>query len=371
MGCGFFVPRWCRGTMNELLAKSLKEGQQPKTLLQHSVDVMNVAEWLFGTSETPTRLGQQWLRFFNVPADAFAVFHINLLASAAFHDWGKANDGFQKAVRNQGEQVIRHEHLSALLLGLDPVTQWLKTRNDIDADIVLSAVLTHHLKAAADLAKRHAFAAPLGSLTQLQVYNDHPDFQQLLREVAQRLGLSEELPVFPRPSFWAFKDDHGVLPPFCTAVEVRRDNIKDQRLRRLEVALRKDTDEARLRKRLLWAVRVGLIVADAVGSGLPRVGKDMRPWIAAVFNDSLLCTEEFVKREIITRRVADLDRKLNPHGKSFKWDEFQLNCDKLSARALLLAPCGSGKTLAAWRWIAAQLKERPMARVLFLYPTRA
>ena len=42
-----------------------------------------------------------------------------------------------------------------------------------------------------------------------------------------------------------------------------------------------------------------------------------------------------------------------------------------SGNALLLAPCGSGKTLAAWRWIAAQLDKRRAAHVLFLYPTRA
>ena len=34
-------------------------------------------------------------------------------------------------------------------------------------------------------------------------------------------------------------------------------------------------------------------------------------------------------------------------------------------------PAGSGKTLAAWNWIQAQLAVRPLARVLFLYPTRA
>ena len=37
----------------------------------------------------------------------------------------------------------------------------------------------------------------------------------------------------------------------------------------------------------------------------------------------------------------------------------------------MLAPCGSGKTLAAWHWIASRLEKRPAARVLFLYPTRA
>ena len=44
-------------------------------------------------------------------------------------------------------------------------------------------------------------------------------------------------------------------------------------------------------------------------------------------------------------------------------------------RVLLTAACGSGKTLAAWNWITAQLDarppDRPLSRVLFLYPTRA
>ena len=42
----------------------------------------------------------------------------------------------------------------------------------------------------------------------------------------------------------------------------------------------------------------------------------------------------------------------------------------MPARALLIAPCGSGKTLAAWRWVAARGRERPIGRAIFLYPTR-
>ena len=40
----------------------------------------------------------------------------HLRVSAAAHDWGKANNGFQDAVTKQGDQVVRHEHLSGLLL---------------------------------------------------------------------------------------------------------------------------------------------------------------------------------------------------------------------------------------------------------------
>ena len=57
-------------------------------------------------------------------------------------------------------------------------------------------------------------------------------------------------------------------------------------------------------------------------------------------------------------------------GKAFVLQDFQQQASALENRALLLAPCGSGKTLAAWHWIASRLKKKPATRVLFLYPTR-
>ena len=92
----------------------------------------------------------------------------------------------------------------------------------------------------------------------------------------------------------------------------------------------------------------------------------MRPWIEETFDPSRLCDERFVRDEIIEKRVAEIKRQ----GNGFQWNEFQDQCARLPGRALLLAPCGSGKTLAAWRWIEAQVRERAAAHV-FLYPTRA
>jgi CRISPR-associated endonuclease/helicase Cas3 len=93
----------------------------------------------------------------------------------------------------------------------------------------------------------------------------------------------------------------------------------------------------------------------------------MQPWIEATFDPSRLCDEALVRDKIIEQRINELTRA----GHDFRWNEFQIQCESLPARALLLAPCGSGKTLAAWRWIAARVRERPVAHVLFLYPTRA
>ena len=112
-------------TYDKLLAKSPRDGHEI-TLQAHTQHVIEAAKSLFGTTTRSTRLGRCWLRFFKLDA-VWPVFHANLLAACALHDWGKANDGFQDEVRGKQEsQAIRHEHLSALLIGLPQVTQWLQ-----------------------------------------------------------------------------------------------------------------------------------------------------------------------------------------------------------------------------------------------------
>jgi CRISPR-associated endonuclease/helicase Cas3 len=353
--------------MSELLAKS-PYGERQISLERHTIDVMDAAECLFGTPSGPTRLGQAWLRFFRISAEYWPMFQVNLLASAAFHDWGKANSSFQAVVHGHtGEQIIRHEHLSALLLALEPVTKWLTKRPEIDVDVVLSAVLTHHLKATHDPSKRHCLAARPPGVRTMRIHDDSSEFAQLTHVTAERLGLDTlALPLTGEQRSWSFRDDRNGLRKGTFDLEGHRDKVKIHRLRPLEVSLRSNE----IRRRLLWAVRAGLIAADAAGSGLPRVGQDMRPWMEAAFHPAKVCTEVFIFKEIIGKRVEELVSK----GKWSNWSPFQDACAdarRLPDRGLLLAPCGSGKTLAAWRWIAARLKDKPAGRVLFLYPTRA
>src|SRR4051794_40573043 len=112
--------------MDHLLAKSQKQGFAPKTLTDHTRDVLDAVEALFGQADKPTRLAESWLCFFGLAVADFGRFLRNLCVAgrflrnlcvaAAAHDWGKANDGFQNAVTEGGEQVVRHEHLSGLML---------------------------------------------------------------------------------------------------------------------------------------------------------------------------------------------------------------------------------------------------------------
>ncbi|MGE3851659.1 MAG: CRISPR-associated endonuclease Cas3'', partial [Planctomycetota bacterium] len=116
-------------------------------MIEHTEDVVCAACSLFGESE-PTRLATAWLRFFKLLGGCYRQFRHDLVAAAWLHDLGKANDGFRAAVQNRGEQNIRHEHLSALLMDFGPVSTWLRTSPvPVDWDVVLAAVATHHLKA--------------------------------------------------------------------------------------------------------------------------------------------------------------------------------------------------------------------------------
>lgn len=332
-----------------LLAKSAPPGKQPRTLAEHTLDVVEAAETLFGSAKCPTRLGREWLRFFRLERTDWPRFHANLLAACLFHDWGKANEGMQRILRTgSGTQLFRHEHLSVLMLGHEGVSRWAERRQDIDWSVVLAAVGSHHLKFG-----DKEFAEDSGANDAVQVLVDHEEFRyKLVPLTAGRLGLSGD-PKFPLPRYWGFDNSDETM----FDVSALRDELKRKKLRELD-------DQGA--KRVLNAVRAALIVADAAGSGLPRTDRSVMGWIQGQFDRAPLCDLAAVNG-VVDGRIEQLTEQ----GRWKNWSAFQDDCATLPDRALLLAPCGSGKTLAAWRWIAGRVGERPVQRVLFLYPTRA
>ena len=320
------------------------------TLLRHTLDVVEAGDALFGPAAGPTRLGECWLRFFRLPAEGWPRFHANLLAAELLHDWGKANDGMQKVLNGTGGQAIRHEHFSALLIGLPAVTTWLNTNPAIDVPLVLSTVLTHHLKASA---KADGFASPPPGAV-VRLLDRDGEFRELTRLTGSRLGMSTALDTTLLPAVWP-----------VDAIRTHRKRIQDAVLE----PLRRDKGD---RIRMLTAVRAALIAADAAGSGYARTGRPVGRTVWRQFAQREPLTGDDIRRNVIDKRIADLNHQFAERGKpSFVWNQFQTACDHLPDRALLLAPCGSGKTLAAWRWIAARADKAPVGRVLFLYPTRA
>jgi CRISPR-associated endonuclease/helicase Cas3 len=319
------------------------------TLAAHTQHVVDSAKAMFGADQ-PTFLAEQWLRFFKIPQQ-FSVFQRNLTAACGLHDLGKANDTFQAALTRGADQAIRHEHLSALLLGLPVVADWLK-RASIDYPLVLSCVLTHHLKASD---RRDGFAQKKG-VSGFRLVDAGGGFQQTMEITERELGLPRLL-ASSLPQRWTFDAGHH-------SVRNTRQHIQDEVLEPFWREIRKDA----ARSRLLLAVRSALIAADAVGSGIVRTGSgSVAEWIDSNVTQRPRLTAEEVNDLIIGGRVS----RMKAGGQWKGWNKFQLHCDELPSRALLLAPCGSGKTLAAWRWIAAQLAQRPAGHAIFLYPTRA
>ena len=342
----------------ELLAKS---GHNAPSLTQHSEDVVAAFDALFGGMDEPSYLGKKWLRFFRLDTAAFPRFYANGVTACALHDLGKANDTFQDALKCNGRQFIRHEHLSAFLLDSRDFSRWLKSGNT-DTDVVISAVLGHHLKAAWGHPASGSYRGlynPVIEGESMRVLADHADYAAVLKLAVRKAGLSASLPYSVTDAGrW---DEEQV----CACAKS---------LQRRAKKMKKREDLADLWQ-MTRAVKAALIVADSVGSAtLVREDGKIADWIAERFprddEDEKVLTPGAIAEKIIIPRIEEI-KQSNPD--AVVPDEFQQAAENLgerTSRSLMLAPCGAGKTLAAWMWIKGTLWNAKASRVLFLYPTR-
>lgn len=329
-----------------LLAKGRVKGSRDVSLLAHSLDVDLAASILLGRE---SRFGRALGRFFRIAEEDHERLLLHVRVAALLHDIGKANADFQAAVRYllDGPQTLRHEHISALVLHLPEVRSWLCARPDLDVAVVTAAVLSHHIKAAGDGDWR--WAQPRGKAS-LELHMDHADVVGVLERVSQLLGL----PSVPRigSERWA-----GTSPWF----EAREEGIQAAKV------LRRSTRHEGPRASLLLAVKAGLIIADSAASGLIREGHPLAAWLEDVANAERITDEEIVSA-VLEPRGKQIEEQ---SGKPFFYHAMQRHAAQLGPRSLLLAGCGSGKTLAAWKWAEAQARTKDIGKVVFLYPTRA
>ncbi|HEV3190629.1 MAG TPA: CRISPR-associated helicase Cas3', partial [Polyangiaceae bacterium] len=329
-------------TKSPLLAKSPR-GSARLTLFQHLLDTEHAATALFRDG---TRWARTYPRFFKLgEAYQHQLLLLHLRIAALFHDIGKANEDFQAAMFARGfkAQSLRHEHLSALLMCEPSVARWLAINPNLDTDAIVGAVLSHHLKAAADgewqvLQPKHG--------TPTALFFDDQQVHDALAQVANVAGI----PVFT-----------GSLPAsryIDTAWTPAWEALFD-RAERFASRLRNDSS----RLQFSLAVKAGLIVCDSVSSGLWREGKGINAWVDGVVHRPPLGPHD-VEGHVLNRRIAELGEKWRG------WHGFQNGAGSLGRRGLLLAACGAGKTLAAWRWAASVSQREEIGRVIFLYPTR-
>ncbi len=334
---------------NIVLAKSCRDPNNPlthETLLGHSRMVKDSFLTLFEKEGRPSRFGKKWLSFFQVNDDDWPVFRKHGLMAAWLHDIGKANSSFQKAVRTPGtKQALRHEHFSGLLLSLEPIRNWLG--KELQHELVLAAIVGHHLRFSFE-----SFCEP-GLLDSFECCADGAVSLFNCAAASQNMASLDD--TFVCPVRWSFLDNAGTECVSSHAQGVAR------ALRCYHKSIRRNPSQARM----LRMVRAALLLADSVGSAIPREDMNIEDWLADVFSSSQLISEIELNDKVITPRLRHIS-----NAGHFRWNTFQEAADTLSDRALLMTPCGSGKTLAAWRWIASRLRAHEATRVIFLYPTR-
>jgi CRISPR-associated endonuclease/helicase Cas3 len=346
---------------DQLLAKSPRPGKKPVTLEEHLQDTAQCAAQIFCLDG---RWGQNWCRFFKIQLpQAQEQFLMNLQVAALFHDLGKANEDFLAAVSQPGffRQTIRHEHLSALILCLTEIRNWLSQDSSLDIDVITAAVLSHHLKASdgAKSIKDKERSDKINSYrwgqaqTQKQVvalYLQHKEVKSTLQQVANLTNL-QSVPNLPKTA-WKPNSEW----------EIAWRKGKKQFAPYFERELRKNNQ----RRSLLLAVKAGLIVSDAAASGLVREGYAIADWIEAIVHSEAIAASE-ISEKILRPRIQQIEARIQ---KPFRFHAFQEQAAGQGAKALLLVACGGGKTLAAWKWAEQQAQQYNIGKVIFLYPTR-
>lgn len=329
---------------SELLAKSNRPGRKPVTLIAHSLDTESAAARLFGPTSC---LRRAFARFYGLgDAPALERFVLHLRVAALFHDLGKANEDFLAAVSlpRSDRQRVRHEHISALVLCLPGVRSWLAA-GGLDVDVIIAAVLGHHLKASED--GLWQWCAPVPSSVAL--YLQHPEVAEILGRVAELASLAAPPPLPTEPwrsaGAWHEALDDGFSRSAALKRAVRRDPV---------------------RRALFLAIKAGVIAADSVASAVVREGLSLEGWIDETIGRLPIARQE-IDDKILGPRARQLEALT---GRPFEPRTFQTAIAGLGERLLLLAGCGSGKTIAAWSWAAAQLAGDTFAHVVFLYPTR-
>jgi len=336
------VEKWAAGFLSHLqgkkmqfkhlLAKSSKTPDNPRpeeTLVGHTREVLKAAE-IIDAVLTRAILGilgeeisdQCW-------RDA-------LFCTSWLHDLGKANDHFQKMMRNRSFfQGIRHETMGIMVVAedLQPWLQgvWLDRKHpEWFWPSVIFAVAGHHLKFP-DKKDRGGI--------EVTFLGDHPQLEEFW-EIGQELFGINSKPITSKRTY-SLLAFGGI----------------EEKLRKLRRSL--DRDFTSVQKLFIASLKACLMCADVAGSALPDkvtdVDQDIRVWlqrrIAPVLKKGQL-------EEVVSQKLRGA---LPRH--------FQRSVVEAKTKTVLVeAGCGSGKTAAAYLWAAEQAADK---RLFFCYPTTA
>lgn len=340
-----------------VLAKSLQKDERrqdgcpyAKTLLGHTECVLGAFRAMFGTYNEQTDFAKNYLRFFKLDGDSVRERFYRLgEASCCFHDIGKATTMFDNAALYGEIQTVRHEYVSAALAaGIFGDGQGCFAGED--RGILVAAIAGHHLRF--DPGTHWTLRDPDACVCAV--------FGRAVREI---LG------------FWG-KEAHTATDVVPATISFIGEGVADvtweemaERIDRAISSLRSG-DVGKEWRGLLTAVRTALIAADSAGSGVPRRSDGsvdaVEGWVKQAF-----LGERFDKNSVYEEVIKPKEKEINGTDQEFTLNPMQRKLrDEGTERMFLTAPCGSGKTLGAWYWIANRAEATLPRRAIFLYPTK-
>lgn len=313
-----------------LLAKSSKDPENPRreeTLVGHTEAVIESAT-VFGDVLTE--------QIVSVLGDEFdsAIWQEALFCSTWLHDVGKANNHFQKMIRNhEFYQGIRHETLGIVVAAefLAPWLQQVWSQRKYPEwfwPAVLYAVSGHHLK--------FPDSKDRGGI-EVHFLGKHQEIKDILEIGRIHFGL-DYIPELPNHTYSLLT--FGGIGEMLT------------RLRRAF-----DLDLSPKTKLFIAVLKSILMCSDVAGSALPEKIEDtertIRRWLKKRITP-LLQKEQL--EDVVNKKLKGATPRF-----------FQRQVRDSSCNTVLVeAGCGSGKTVAAYLWAAREANGK---RLFFCYPT--
>ena len=328
------------GKYAQLLAKSLKDIALTPPSATLSGHLRDVYEAMLVLSEVSAA---EQLDALGLNAEAWHQrFSRIVLATAAIHDLGKANDHFQDMLQHgrRKPQGLRHEWAAYLILRKTELRDWSRAIFDepIDRHIMLWAITGHH---PAYGRPSPPDEAPPGAGSEMKLLLGHPDFRFCLDWIADSFNI----------------DTAPALEDLTVSLlTVSADNAFSS----LKKGSRKDwavwEEMSAEERRFAAASKACLIAGDVVGSALPRSGFAKRR------------QADWVRERLIRRPdPEDIEALVRDRLKGEPERPFQRAVAQSTGRVTLVrAGCGSGKTIAAYLQAARQC---PGKRLYFCYPT--
>ncbi len=258
-----------------------------------------------------------------------------LFCSAWLHDLGKANDHFQKMIRNNKfRQGIRHESLGIVVVA-EFLTSWLDQiwlqRNYPKWfwAAILYAISGHHLKFPDNKERRGLEVCFMGK---------HPQVKELLKIGKAHFGFDH----IPELQNQSYSLTFGGISE--TLNKLRREL---------------DSDFSLQEKLFIAMLKSSLICCDVAGSALPDKIEDkeqnIQKWL-----------EKRIMPVLQEKQLQDVVRQ-KLKGATPRAFQEQVR-DSICNTVLVEAGCGSGKTAAAYLWAARKANGK---RLFFCYPTTA